>query len=91
MFNKLKQFKELRDKAKQMQSALADESVTIEKNGVKIIINGNLEVTSITIKEELKKENLEALLQECFNDGVKKVQKLMAQKMQQMGGLPGLG
>lgn len=91
MFNKLKQFKELRDKAKHMQSALADESVVIEKKGVKIVINGNLEVTSINIDNEINKDNLEQILKESFNEGVKKVQKLMAQKMQEMGGLPGLG
>ena len=36
MFNKLKQFKDLRSQAKTMQDALAKESVTEEKNGVKI-------------------------------------------------------
>ena len=34
MFNKLKQFKDLRQQAKTVQSALAQESVTEEKNGV---------------------------------------------------------
>lgn len=91
MFNKLKQFKDLRDKAKQMQSALADESVTIEKDGVTIVINGNLEIMSLSIQEGLDRARIESAMKDAFNEGVKKVQKLMAQKMQEMGGLPGLG
>jgi len=36
MFNKLKQFKDLRNQAKTLQNALAQESVEYEKSGVKI-------------------------------------------------------
>ena len=74
-----------------MQSALADESVTIEKGGIRLVINGNLEITSISIDEGLERVAIETGLKDAFNEGVKKVQKLMAQKMQEMGGLPGLG
>ena len=90
MFNKLKQIKDLRSQAKQMQSALADESVTIEKNGNKVVMNGNLEITELIVNMELQKESLENILKESINEAVKKVQKLMAKKMQEMGGLPGL-
>ncbi|MBL7058086.1 YbaB/EbfC family nucleoid-associated protein [Patescibacteria group bacterium] len=90
MFSKLKQFKELRDKAKQMQAALSEESVTIEEDGVKLVMNGNLEVVLLTIEDGINKSKLEQSLRTAFNDGVKKVQKLMAKKMQEMGGLPGL-
>ena len=91
MFNKLKQFKDLRSQAKTMQSALAEESVTIEKKGIKIIMNGNMEITELTIPEELKKEEVSKYMKEAVNDSIKKVQKLMATKMQEMGGLSGLG
>lgn len=91
MFNKLKQVKDLRDQAKQMQNALAGESITVEKSGIKIVMNGNMEITSISINEDLSKESLEGLLADLFNDAIKKTQRLMAQKMQQMGGFPGLG
>ena len=56
MFNKLKQYKELRDQAKRMQSALAEETITVERGGVKIVINGNMEITSVNINENLAKE-----------------------------------
>lgn len=90
MFNKLKQLKDLRSKAKEMQNTLADESVTVEKNGVKIVMNGNIEVTELKISEESKKENLENTIKDCINESIKKVQKIMAKRMQEMGGLPGL-
>jgi DNA-binding protein YbaB len=91
MFNKLKQFKDLRNQAKTMQNALSGESVTVEKNGVTLTINGNLEITNLSINPELSKDKLESIMKELFNDSIKKVQKIMARKMQEMGGFPGLG
>jgi DNA-binding protein YbaB len=90
MFNKLKQFKDLRSQAKTLQNTLAQESVTLEKNGVSLTMNGNMEVTSLAINETLSKSSLENILKDQFNDAVKKIQKIMAQKMQDMGGFPGL-
>lgn len=90
MFSKLKQFKDLRSQAKLMQDALAQETVTEEKNGVKIVLNGNMEVVSIALGEGLSKQAQEDALKSCFNDAVKRAQRLMAKKLQDMGGLPGL-
>jgi DNA-binding protein YbaB len=53
MFNKLKQFKDLRSQAKTMQNALSQESVTEEKNGVKITLNGNMEIVDLQLNPEL--------------------------------------
>lgn len=91
MFNKLKQFKDLRSKAKTVQSALAEEKITEEKNGVTIVLNGNLEVLQVTTNASLNKAEQELALKSCFNEAVKKAQKIMAKKLQDMGGLPGLG
>ena len=90
MFSKLKQFKDLRSQAKLMQDALAQETVTEEKNGVKLVLNGNMEVISISLGEGLSKQAQEEALKSCFNDAVKRAQRLMAKKLQDMGGLPGL-
>lgn len=90
MFNKLKQYKDLRSQAKTMQSALGAESVTVEKNGISLTINGNFEITELSINDDLNKDQIESILKGLFNDGVKKVQRIMAQKMQEMGGLSGL-
>ncbi|NCN99735.1 hypothetical protein GW920_01240 [Candidatus Falkowbacteria bacterium] len=90
MFNKLKQFKDLRSQAKTVQNALAQESVTEEKNGVKIVLNGNMEILELHINPELNKEAQESALKGCFNDALKRAQRLMAKKLQDMGGLPGM-
>lgn len=90
MFSKLKQFRDLRGQAKTMQESLAKESVSEEKNGVKITLNGNLELTAIEINPSLDKNQHEEALKSCFNSAVKKAQRLMAKKMQEMGGIPGL-
>lgn len=90
MFSKLKQFRDLRSQAKTMQDALAQETITEEKNGVKIVLNGNLEVTSLTINESLPKNSQEDALKNCFNDAIKRAQRLMAKKLQDMGGFPGM-
>ncbi len=91
MFNKLKQFKDLRSQAKTMQNALADERVNEEKNGVKITLNGNLEVEKVQLNSELSQEASERAIKDCINSAIKKAQKIMAKKMQDMGGFPGLG
>ncbi len=90
MFNKLKQIKDLRSQAKKMQNVLADESTTVEKNGIKVIINGNLEVTSIEVSEGMSKDSIEKSMKNAINDAIKKTQRVMAQKMQEMGGFPGM-
>ncbi len=90
MFNKLKQFKDLRDQAKTMQNALAGESISEEKDGIKISINGNLEITSISLNHEKSPKDQEEALKSCLNQAIKNVQKLMAKKLQEMGGIPGL-
>lgn len=90
MFSKLKQFQDLRSQAKTMQNALAQETVTEEKNGVKIVLNGNMEVMSVTLNESLSASAQAETVKNCFNDALKRAQRLMAKKLQDMGGIPGL-
>jgi len=90
MFSKLKQFQELRSQAKTMQDALAQETVTEEKNGVKVVLNGNMEVITLTLSDSLTKSSQEETLKNCFNSALKHAQRLMAKKMQEMGGFPGM-
>ncbi len=90
MFSKLKQFKDLRSQAKVMQNALAQETITEEKNGVKIVLNGNMELISLNLNESLNKNSQEETLKNCFNDAIKRAQRIMAKKLQDMGGIPGM-
>lgn len=94
MFNKLKQFKDLRDQAKTLQDALGKESVTVSAAGgkVSLTMDGNLTLSKISIDQELlspdKKERLESSIKEAHSDAMKKMQRIMAMKMKDMGGLP---
>lgn len=96
MFEKIKQVQELRSQAKQIQKVLAEE--TVEGSGawgkVKIVMDGNQEVKDVIIDPEIvgNADKIKDGVKEATNDAIKKVQKVMAQKMSQMGGLnfPGL-
>lgn len=90
MFNKLKQFKDLRSQAKTMQNALAQETITEERNGVKVVLNGNMEVLELKLSDNLPKNAQEDNLKTCFNDALKRAQRMMAKKLQDMGGIPGM-
>jgi len=90
MFNKLKQFKDLRGQAKVMQSALGQEKIEVEKNGIKIVMNGNMEITDLTIENQSDPSIIAKTMKDLFNDAIKKTQRIMAKKMQEMGGFPGL-
>lgn len=69
-----------------MQNALSKESTTTTKKGITIKMDGNLSITGISIDDTAKK-NLEENLKEATNTAIKDTQKLMARKMQEMGGL----
>ena len=91
IFSKIKQVSEIRDKAKQLQAALANETAegTSGWGKVKIIINGNQQILSVSIDQELMsdKTKLEGLVREATNDAIQKVQKVMATKLKDIGGL----
>ncbi|MCH7492478.1 YbaB/EbfC family nucleoid-associated protein [Patescibacteria group bacterium] len=98
MFNKIKEIKGMRDKAKQIKDMLGDESVHAEASHgqVTMVMDGNMEILSLNINPAMltadKKESLEQAIKDVTNDAIKKAQRVMAQKIQSMGGmdLPGM-
>lgn len=94
MFHKLKQIQELKSKASEIKKALSSEIVegSGAGGGVKITMDGNQEIQSVEISDDLlnNKDKLQQGIKEATNDVIKKVQKVMAQKMSQMGGFPGM-
>jgi DNA-binding protein YbaB len=82
MFEQLKQIQKLQ----QIQNALKNEKVEHEKNGVKITMNGKLEVQNIQLNPSLSIGDQEKAVKDAFNDVMKKAQMVVAQKMQSMGG-----
>mgnify|MGYP001599880086 FL=1 len=97
MFSKLKQIKDLRDQAKDLQGKLSQETVegTAAWGKVKIKMNGNQEVLSVSIEPELlspsKKADVENAIKEAVGEANKKAQKVMAEKVRAGGiNIPGL-
>jgi DNA-binding YbaB/EbfC family protein len=96
MFNKLKQVKDMRDKAKKLQGMLAEENVEASAawGKVKVVMDGNQSVQSVEIDPEMlsDKRKLEDAMKDAYNDAVKKAQKMMVDKMRKSGDLniPGL-
>lgn len=87
MFDKLKQLKQLKD----MQNALGKEKLDVEKDGVKVTINGKMEIESISLNGELETGRQEKLVKDCLNDAMHKMQMRVAQKMAGMPALKSLG
>ena len=81
MFDQLKQLKQLKD----IQDQLKKERMEEEKNGVRVVINGKMEIEEISLNPDLDKERQEKALKECINDAMHKIQMNLAQKMSKMG------
>ena len=91
MFTKLKQFKDLRDKAKHIQDELSTEKAegSAAWGKVKIVLNGNQHVESVSIDPSLMTDRakLEETIRDATNDGMQKIQKIMASKLKDIGGM----
>jgi len=80
MFDKLKQLKDL----KKIQGELKHEETEVEKNGVKAVINGKMQIKEISLNSELAKEEQEETVKDCINEAMRKMQMQAAQKMFKM-------
>ncbi|MDA1317252.1 MAG: YbaB/EbfC family nucleoid-associated protein [bacterium] len=82
MFNPLKglgNLHQLQQQAKQMQSALQQEEITVEKDGVIIIMRGDQRIINVEIDGVMENRIADAI-----NEAVKKTQELAARKLLQM-------
>lgn len=91
MFSKLKQFKDIRNRAKTIQSALGQERMegSAGWGKVKVTLDGNQRVVSVSIDQDVMndKNKLEGMVKDAVNDGMEKIQKVLASKMKDLGGL----
>jgi len=88
MFNKLKEFKDMRSSAKKAQGILSTENVTGQGAWGKVMINmtGTFDVKSVTIDDALigKKTELETGVKDAITDAVKKVQFVLFKKRKEL-------
>lgn len=66
----------LQQQAQKMQSALQQEQITIERNGVKIVMRGDQQILEVTVDGVIENRIAEAI-----SDAVKKTQELAAKKL----------
>jgi DNA-binding protein YbaB len=95
MFSKLNQIKEMRSQAKKMQNVLAGESARVEEKGIVMVMDGNQHITELSIPSEFmhldKKKDLEKYLINTHEEAMKKIHKIMAEKIKTSGiKLPGM-
>jgi nucleoid-associated protein EbfC len=97
MFKLLKQAKEMQSQMKKMQDELKDKTVEAEYQGVKVVMNGKLEVISLKIDPSVlsgnQAEKIEKIVLRAINDAIGKTQALMAGEMKKISGgmnIPGL-
>ena len=80
-FAGLGDLQKLQQQAQQMQKALQQEQVTVEKNGVQVIVRGDQQILEVAIDGIIENRVAEAI-----NEAVKKTQELAARKLLQMSG-----
>jgi DNA-binding protein YbaB len=89
MFSKLNQIKELRTQAKQMQKTLGSENAEVSYRGVTMAMDGNQNLTSVKIDNELikpeRKNDLENNIKNAHEELMKKIHRIMAQKIKDSG------
>lgn len=86
MFNKLKQYKDMRSQAKDVQNTLSEETVHADVGGkVHIVMDGNQKIVSMEIDDEYmtpeKKDQLQKDIIECLERAQTKVKQMLITKM----------
>jgi hypothetical protein len=99
MLDRAKEFLQLQKKAREIQKALREEIIEVEKAGgkIKVVISGEQKIQEIKIDPSLLAADnvleLERNLKEAFSEAITRSQQVAASKMREMGGglgIPGL-
>jgi DNA-binding protein YbaB len=80
MFDQLKQLQQL----KELKDALEQERKEVEQEGVKVLVNGKMEIEGVKLNPELSVDRQEELVKVCFNEAIREIQKTATQKMMSM-------
>lgn len=80
MLDKLKQF----GKLKALQDEAKRERFESSNNGVKVVINGTLQVEEVVLNPEISIDQQAETVKNCINDAMRNAQMSMARKMQGM-------
>ena len=75
MFDRFKQFGDLA----KIQKQLAEEELTVEENGVKVVVSGQLRLKLLSFEEGVSSEQI----MKVVNKALDEVQRLMTQKLRE--------
>lgn len=88
MFGNLGKMGEMVQKARQLQAEIKQARYEAEQNGVKVVINGEMEIVDLNFPPDAKP----AAVKEAVNRCLKTAKEDMAKKMSKItGGMGGLG
>jgi DNA-binding protein YbaB len=90
-FSQMKDLYKLQREAKRIKKELKNIHVEAEAPGVKVVVNAEQEIVSITIAPDAPRESLAPALKDALNRAFKKAQVIAAEHMQgvmQQMGLP---
>lgn len=77
MFENLKQLHQL----KKLKDSLGKTRQEVERDGVRVVVNGKMEIEEIKLNPEMGIEKQGKLVKDCINDAMKQIQKEAAAQM----------
>ena len=77
MFDQLKQLQQL----KKLKDVLEKERREVERDGVRVVVNGKMEIEEIQLNPQMDIEKQEKLVKDCLNEAMQQIQKEAAAKM----------
>lgn len=81
MFEKLKELKKL----KELQDSVKRERASAERNGIKVVMNGNFEVEEIKLNSGLNTEEQERILKEVLKEAKENIQRIITKNLMDSG------
>ncbi len=78
-FKGLGDLTKMQQQARQMQQALQQEEITVERDGIRVVLRGDQQVREVEIDGVLENRVADAI-----NEAVKKTQELAARKLLEM-------
>jgi len=93
MFQKFKNMYKVQKESKKIKKDLTNTHIEAEVDGVKVVINGQQEIVSIEIPENMlnDKKRVENALIKAFNKAIKRSQQIAADQMKGIMQEMGLG
>lgn len=81
MFDQIKKINQLRN----IQNSIKKEKAAVERQGIRVVINGGFEVEEIKLNSGLETGEQERILKECLNEAKDNIQKIIAKQFMDSG------